>query len=170
MQNSGGRRIKRSFYIDMTSIKFCDEEMFERFSKIQYIKEYLDRKKKELAEWNRERDVKDSSPVNIRRLTNIGTFRVYVEAYLRNHPKIHKNMTFLVRQLEPTDHGLPLQIYVFSNDQKWARYESIQSDIFDHLLAVAPEFDLCIFQNPSGKDFQNIAKSSTLPQGSGNAY
>ncbi len=158
MQESGGRRIKRALYIDMTSIKFCDREMMERFGKIQYIREYIERKKKELEQYNIEHHVDESSLVDGRRLTNIGTFRAYVEAYLGNHPKIHQNMTFLVRQLAPTDHGLPLEIYVFSSDKVWARYESIQADIFDHLLAAIPAFDLRIFQNPSGSDFRTLIK------------
>ena len=156
MQESGGRRIKRALYIDITSIKFCDQEMFDRFSKIQYIRKYVEQKKVELSEYNQEHGVDQSSVVNGRKLTNIGTFRAYVEAYLRNNPAIHQNMTFLVRQLAPTDHGLPLEIYVFSNDQVWARYESIQADIFDHFLAVIPAFDLCVFQNPSGADFRSL--------------
>ncbi len=158
MQESGGRRIKRALYIDMTSIKFCDREVLERFSKIQYIMEYIERKNAELSEYNQEHSVDESSLVNGRKLTNIGTFRAYVEAYLRNHPKIHQDMTFLVRQLAPTDHGLPLEIYVFSNDQVWARYEAIQADIFDHFLAAIPAFDLRVFQNPSGADFQSLTE------------
>jgi miniconductance mechanosensitive channel len=158
MQESGGRRIKRALYIDMTSIKFCDREVLERFSRIQYIREYIERKNTELSEYNQEHSVDESSLVNGRKLTNIGTFRAYVEAYLHNHPKIHQNMTFLVRQLAPTDHGLPLEIYVFSNDQVWARYESIQADIFDHFLAAIPAFDLRVFQNPSGADFQSLTE------------
>ena len=158
MQESEGRRIKRALYIDMTSIKFCDREMLERFGKMQYIREYIERKQEELTEYNKEHLIDESSLVNGRKLTNIGTFRAYVEAYLANHPKIHQKMTFLVRQLAPTDHGLPLEIYVFSNDQVWARYESIQADIFDHLLAAIPAFDLRIFQNPTGSDFRTLVK------------
>lgn len=158
MQESGGRRIKRALYIDMTSILFCDEEMIGRFSKIQYISEYVERKKEEIARWNRERQVDETDLINRRRLTNVGTFRAYVTAYLRNHPKIRQDMTFLVRQLQPTDHGLPLEIYVFSSDQVWANYESIQADIFDHLLAIVPEFDLRIFQSPSGADLRSLTK------------
>jgi miniconductance mechanosensitive channel len=156
MQESGGRRIKRALNIDMMSVKFCDDEMIERFSEMQLIKDYLDSKKEEIAEWNKEMEVDESNLVNGRRLTNLGTFRAYVEAYLHGHPKIHDNMTFLIRQLKPTDHGIPLEIYVFSNDQVWANYEAIQSDIFDHLLAVLPHFDLRVFQNPTGSDFQSL--------------
>jgi len=156
MQESGGRRIKRALYIDMNTIKFCDGEMLERYSRIQYIRDYLDSKKKEISDFNRELNVDDASLVNGRKLTNIGTFRAYVEAYLHHHPRIHQDMTFLIRQLKPSEHGLPLEIYVFSNDQVWAHYESIQADIFDHLLAVIPEFDLRVFQNPAGSDFHRI--------------
>jgi miniconductance mechanosensitive channel len=158
MQESGGRRIKRALYIDMTSIRFCDDKMLERFSKIQYISEYIEQKSTELSEYNQKHGVDASSLVNGRKLTNIGTFRAYVEAYLRNNPKIHQHMTFLVRQLAPTNYGLPLEIYVFSNDQVWARYESIQADIFDHFLAAISVFDLRVFQNPSGADFQSLTK------------
>ncbi len=156
MQDSGGRRIKRAITIDMNSIKFCDEEMIERFSKIRYISDYVEQKKKEVAEYNSLNKVDTEMLVNRRRLTNVGTFRAYIVAYLKNHPKIHQNMTFLVRQLKPTELGLPLEIYVFTNDIEWANYEAIQADIFDHLLAILPEFDLRVFQNPSGQDFQRL--------------
>ncbi len=156
MQDSGGRRIKRAITIDINSIKFCDEEMIERFSKIRYISDYVEQKKKEVAEYNSLNKVDTEMLVNRRRLTNVGTFRAYIVAYLKNHPKIHQNMTFLVRQLKPTELGLPLEIYVFTNDIEWANYEAIQADIFDHLLAILPEFDLRVFQNPSGQDFQRL--------------
>ena len=159
MQDSGGRRIKRAITIDMNSIKFCDEEMIERFSKIRYISDYVEQKKKEVAEYNSLNKVDTEMLVNRRRLTNVGTFRAYIVAYLKNHPKIHQNMTFLVRQLKPTELGLPLEIYVFTNDIEWANYEAIQADIFDHLLAILPEFDLRIFQNPSGQDFRSLKES-----------
>jgi miniconductance mechanosensitive channel len=154
MAESGGRRIKRSVNIDMSSIRFCDEEMLERFGKIQYISEYIETKKSELTEFNQATKVDNASLVNGRRMTNIGTFRAYVKAYLQNHPMINKNMTFLIRQLPPTEHGLPIEIYVFSKDQVWANYEAIQADIFDHVLAVVPEFDLRVYQNPTGADFR----------------
>lgn len=154
MHASGGRRIKRSIYIDMTSIKFCNEEMLERFRKIQYIQEYLDKKKAEIEEYNAAHNIDESSIVNGRHLTNIGTFRAYIVQYLKNHPKLHKGMIQMVRQLQPTEHGLPIEIYAFTNDTAWVNYEAIQSDIFDHILAVVPEFDLRVFQNPSGYDFK----------------
>ena len=162
MSESGGRRIKRAINIDMTSIKFCTEEMLRRFSKYQYITAHIEKKKEELARYNQEKKVDLSELVNGRRMTNIGTFRAYVEAYLHNHPKIHQNMTFLVRQLPPGAEGLPIEIYVFSNDQVWANYEAIQADIFDHILAVVPLFDLRVFQNPSGYDFQALTGSSPV--------
>jgi miniconductance mechanosensitive channel len=157
MQESGGRRIKRALYLDMTSIQFCDEEMLARFERIQCLRDYLARKREEVAAWNREHDVDPSSPVNGRKLTNVGTFRAYAIAYLRQHPMIHQDMTFLVRHLEPTPQGLPLEIYVFSRDQAWANYEGIQADIFDHLLAVLPEFGLRVYQAPSGSDVRALA-------------
>lgn len=158
MSESGGRRIKRAIYIDMTSVKFCDEEMLAKFAKFQYISDYIQGKKDELAKWNTEEKVDDSQLVNGRRLTNLGTFRAYVAAYLRHHPKIHKDMTFLVRHLQPTSKGLPIQIYVFSNDQAWANYEAIQADIFDHIIAAIPQFELSVFQEPTGADFNRLAQ------------
>ncbi len=156
MSESGGRRIKRSINIDMNTIKFCTDEMLARFDKIQYISEYIERKKVETHTYNLNRNIDESNPVNGRRMTNIGTFRAYVEAYLSNQPMINKDMTFLVRQLAPTEHGLPIEIYVFSKVQEWAEYESIQANIFDHILAVVPEFDLQVFQDPSGSDFKRL--------------
>ena len=156
MEESGGRRIKRSVNIDMNSIRFCDQEMIEKFRKIRFLNKYIDEKLAEIEKYNKENGIDDSVMVNGRRITNFGTFRRYIEEYLRHHPKIHKEMTFLVRHLQPTEKGIPLEIYVFSNDQAWARYEAIQADIFDHILAVIPEFGLQVFQNPSGSDFQKI--------------
>jgi miniconductance mechanosensitive channel len=156
MQESGGRRIKRPINIDIQTICFCNENMLIRFSKIKYISEYIQKKKDELARHNTEQNIDNTNLVNGRRMTNVGTFRAYVTAYLKNHPKIHQNMTFLVRQLAPTEHGLPIEIYIFSNDIAWANYEAIQADIFDHILAVVPEFDLRVFQDPSGNDFRTL--------------
>ena len=156
MSESGGRRIKRSIHIDMNTIRLCTPEMIERYSKILYIADYLETKQRELETWNREHGIDDSNIVNGRRITNVGTFRAYLLAYLKNHPKINQEMTLLVRHLAPSSSGLPLEIYCFSADQEWAGYESIQADIFDHLLAVLPEFDLRTFQNPSGSDFQRL--------------
>lgn len=158
MTESGGRRIKRAINVDMTSVKFCDEAMLAKFAKFQYIRDYIQAKKDELAKWNAEEKIDDSHLVNGRRLTNLGTFRAYVSAYLNHHPKIHKDMTFLVRHLEPTSKGLPIQIYVFSNDQAWANYEAIQADIFDHIIAAIPQFELRVFQEPTGADFNRLVQ------------
>lgn len=152
MQESGGRRIKRAICIDMNTIKFCTKEMVERFSKIRYISQYMAQKTENIAKHNASLKIEDQDMVNRRQLTNIGTFRAYIIAYLQNHPQISQDMTFLVRQLKPTQYGLPLEIYVFCLDKAWANYEAIQADIFDHLLAIAPEFDLSVYQYPSGKD------------------
>ena len=156
MQDSGGRRIKRSVYIDISTVKFLDEQMIERFGKIQYITDHIERKKQELAEYNELNQVDLSHLANGRRMTNVGTFRAYVEAYLKNHPQISQEMTFLVRQLAPTPKGLPIEIYVFCKDKVWANYEAIQGDIFDHILAIIPVFDLQAFQEPAGKDFRGL--------------
>ncbi len=156
MSESGGRRIKRSISLDMNTIEFCTEEMLTRFGKIQYISKYIETKKTELQEINKQKNVDNTSLVNGQRMTNIGTFQAYIKAYLRNNPRINQDMTFLVRQLAPTEHGLPIEIYVFSKDQEWENYESIQANIFDHILAVVPEFDLRVFQDPSGADFRRV--------------
>ena len=158
MQESGGRRIKRSVYIDISTVKFCDGEMLERFARIQYITAHIERKKRELAEYNEVNKVDLTNLVNGRRMTNLGTFRAYVTAYLKNHPQINQDMTFLVRQLAPTEQGLPIEIYVFCKDIVWANYEAIQADIFDHILAIVPEFDLRVFQEPTGADFRALRR------------
>ena len=155
MSESGGRRIKRSINIDMNTIKFCTKEMIDRYSKFNVISDYLKVKLEEIQQFNSDSKVEEEGLINGRSLTNIGTFRAYVEGYLRNHNQIHNEMTFLVRQLPPTASGLPIEIYVFSNDTDWANYEKIQSDIFDHLLSVVSEFELKVFQNPSGSDFKS---------------
>ena len=160
MSESGGRRIKRSLFIDINSISLCSSETLEKYKKFELISEYIDRKQKEVSEHNQSNNIDTSELINGRRLTNIGTFRAYIEAYLRSNSKIHKDMTFLIRQMEPTAQGLPIQIYVFTNDTDWVRYEGIQSSIFDHLLAVAPEFGLKIFQSPTGKDFRDLGKKA----------
>ena len=158
MSESGGRRIKRAIHIDLSSIKFCNDEMLERFRKFDLIKNYVAEKQGEISSYNKEHTLNPEQLINGRRQTNIGVFRAYIIAYLKNHPKIHQGMTFLVRHLEPTHYGLPIQIYVFSNDQIWANYEAIQADIFDHLLAAVPEFELRVFQNPSGYDFSRLGE------------
>jgi len=159
MTESGGRRIKRSIYIDVASIRLCDDAMLERLNRIHYLRDYMTRKMVEVEHFNREHDFNADEPVNGRRLTNVGTFRAYIGEYLKAHSKIHDGLTFLIRQLPPGPTGLPLEIYVFTNDTDWINYEAIQADIFDHLLAVAPEFGLRVFQNPTGQDFQMFGDS-----------
>jgi len=158
MTESGGRRIKRSLYLDIQTVTFADEAMLSHWRKIRRLQPYLEEK---LAEIAREKDTLGPNLGvlgNGRRLTNLGTFRAYVTAYLREHPKIHQDMTFLVRQLQPTEHGLPLEVYVFTNDIRWAFYEGIQADIFDHLVAMVPQFGLRIFQQPSGHDLRVLGE------------
>ncbi len=159
MEESGGRRIKRSVYIDMGSIKFCDEAMLNRFEKFELIRYYIKEKENEIQEFNKKRKVSIEDVISGRRQTNIGIFRKYLEVYLSQHPKIHQQMTFLVRHLQPTEKGLPIEIYVFSKDTAWANYEAIQADIFDHILAVIPEFELRVFQSPSGSDISRALVS-----------
>lgn len=146
MQDSGGRRIKRPLLIDVHSIRFVDAGMRARFERFQMLRPYLAARLEEIEAWNREHDADLTEMVNGRRLTNIGCFRAYCVAYLRNHPKVHRDMTLLVRQLDPGPQGLPLQIYVFTNTTKWVDYEAIQSDIFDHLYSVLPLFELRAYQ------------------------
>ena len=146
MQESGGRRIKRAIYIDVHSIKLCDNDMLERFSKIRYINEYIDKKKNELRAYHRDYSIDESDLLNNRRLTNIGTFRAYLEAYIRKHPDINQEMTLMVRQLPPNELGLPLEIYCFSIQKDWVKYEKVQADIFDHVMAMLDLFDLRAYQ------------------------
>lgn len=159
MSESGGRRIKRSVNIDMNSVHFCDEAMLDKFSKVQLLQDYLRVKNLEVNEYNKRHGIDPSSPVNGRRLTNFGTFRAYLVAYLRNHPKINPDMTFLIRHLQPTENGIPVQVYVFSNDQVWANYEEIQADIMDHVLAILPFFGLRVFQAPAGADIAGAGQA-----------
>ena len=149
MENSGGRRIARSFIIDIDTVKFCTPEMLERFKKFQLVTQYIINKEKEIEEYNKANNIDDSNLVNGRRQTNIGIFRAYLNAYLANCPFINKGMTFMVRQLSPTETGVPIQIYAFSSNKAWISYENIQSDIFDHVFAVVTMFDLKIYQKPS---------------------
>ncbi|MEN8784809.1 MAG: mechanosensitive ion channel domain-containing protein [Akkermansiaceae bacterium] len=155
MTESDGRRIKRSLLIDSGSIRLCDNEMLERFRKIEHISEYLKVKDEEIRQSNSKlNESLSNNQVNRRSLTNIGTFRAYIEAYLKAHPNINGKMTLLVRQLESKGRGIPIELYCFSSIKEWGIYENIQADIFDHLYAVAPEFDLRLFQDPTGRDFQ----------------
>jgi len=152
MFEGGGRRIKRAIHINTSTVRFLTDEEIERFSRFALLSDYMAQKKDELAEYNAGYADDASLVPNARRLTNIGTLRAYIIAYLRDHPRIHQEMTFLVRQLAPTPEGLPLEIYVFTNDTRWAYYEGIQADIFDHILSMVPEFGLRVYQRPSGYD------------------
>ncbi|MGO4742915.1 mechanosensitive ion channel family protein [Serratia quinivorans] len=156
MSESGGRRIKRSINIDTTSVHFLSDEEQQRLNRNPLLQRYLNDKTQELSQHNQQSGVDLSSPLNGRRLTNLGTLRAYLVAYLRAHPGIHQNMTLMVRQLAPLPEGLPLEIYAFTNTTLWAEYESIQSDIFDHLLAVINEFDLRVHQTPTGNDMRSM--------------
>lgn len=159
MQESGGRRIKRAIYLDQESIHFLGSTDLDRLAAVGHLETYLLKKREELAEWNAKLGERAKVPANTRRSTNIGTFRAYVENYLRSHPGVRSDMTLLVRQLPPAPEGLPLEIYCFTNTVVWAQYEGIQSDIFDHLLAILPEFGLRVFQNPSGRDVREMVRS-----------
>ena len=141
----------------MKSIHFLSAGEIEELKKIHLIRAYIEKRESEIGKYNKEHNIDMSTPVNGRRLTNIGTFRTYLEEYLKSHPQINSNMTFLVRHLQPTDRGLPLEIYVFCKDQRWAYYESIQADIFDHIMAVIPQFGLRVYQSPTGDDIASLA-------------
>lgn len=153
MTAAGGRRVKRSIFIDINTITFCSEEMLDRFEKIKLISDYVASKRLEIEQTDNKTE---TDVINRRRLTNIGTFRIYAEKFVKAHPKVHKDLTCMVRQLAPGPNGLPLEIYLFTNDIVWTSYEAIQADIFDHLLAVIPEFKLKVYQQPSGQDMSRI--------------
>jgi miniconductance mechanosensitive channel len=165
MEESGGRRIKRSINMDMNSIKLCDSTLMNRLEKFLLIRDYVREKEEEIKEYNKKMNISDEDIISGRRQTNIGVFRKYLEVYLHKHPMVNNDMTFLVRHLHPTEKGLPVEIYVFCKDKAWARYESIQADIFDHILAVIPEFDLRVFQEPSGADISRGLANLYNPNG-----
>lgn len=154
MQEAGGRRIKRALNIDQNSVHFLSDTEREHLHRFNLLDDYLTAKEQELADWNRKLEKRGQEPVNTRRVTNLGTFRAYVERYLRAHPGVHQGMTLLVRQMPLSGEGLPVEIYCFTNTTVWAQYEGIQGDIFDHLLSILPEFGLHVFQHPSGRDFR----------------
>ncbi|MDF2538128.1 MAG: putative rane protein [Herbinix sp.] len=156
MTEFGARRMKRSIYIDVNSIGFCTPQMIDKFRSIYYLKNYITEKENEIKEYNQSFGEDEVLLINGRHLTNIGTFRIYIQYYLKNHPELHDNMAQLVRQLAPGENGLPLEIYAFIKNTNWEHYEGIQSDIFDHILSVAGEFGLRIFQNPTGFDVKQI--------------
>lgn len=154
MSNSGCRRMKRSLFLDQSSVHFMSDEEQQKLKEFLLLDQYLDAKNSEIEEFNKH--LSNQSRYNKRRLTNIGTFRAYVEFYLRQHKGIAQNQTIMVRQLQPTSQGLPLEIYAFTNTIAWVSYEAIQSDIFDHLIAILPEFGLRVYQAPSGHDLQRL--------------
>ena len=162
MQNSGGRRIKRSLLIKQNKIRFITDDELPRFKRIQGISTYIDERQAEIQAHNLRIDADRSVPVNGRNITNFGLFRVYVDWYLKNHPGTHKGMTMMVRQLAPTEHGMPLELYAFTNTVQWVQYEAIMADIFDHLIAAVVHFDLEIFELPTGKDVKEVAFQNTL--------
>ena len=163
MRESGGRRIKRSLYVDQHSVRFLSDEERHRLDRFALLDGYLPAKEAELEAWNETLPRVERDVVNRRRVTNIGTFRAYVERYLRRHPGVHQGMTLMVRQLAPTADGLPLEIYCFANTTVWTEYEGIQSDIFDHLFAIIPEFGLRVFQHPSGADMRALGARVPAP-------
>lgn len=160
MEESNGRRIKRSVYIDMSSVKFCSPELLEKLKRIHLIKDYIEQRTKEIEEFNKKMGFDTSLPINGRRMTNLGVFRQYLQSYLKMNSSINSEATQMVRQLQPTEKGIPVEIYCFSAEKAWVIYEGVQADLFDHVLASVPQFELRIFQNPSGNDFQNLSKPS----------
>ena len=158
MQESGGRRIKRSIRIDMNSVKFCTPEMLAKYKKIQLLKDYIEEAEKVIEDYNKEHGIDNSILVNGRRQTNLGVFRAYLTNYLKSLPTVNQDLTCMVRQLQPTEQGIPLELYFFSAIKAWVPYEGVQADVFDHVLAIIPEFDLHVFQNPTGEDFRELSK------------
>ena len=156
MRESGGRRVKRSINIDMTSVRFCTPEMLEKFRKISLLKDYIDRTEEVVRVYNEENHIDNEVLVNGRRQTNLGVFRAYLTAYLKSLPVVNTELNCMVRHLQPTDHGLPVELYFFSNVKDWIPYEAVQADVFDHVLAIIPEFGLRVFQSPSGADFERL--------------
>lgn len=165
MRESGGRRVKRSINIDMTSVRFCTPEMLEKFRKINLLKDYIDQTEEVVRVYNEENHIDNEVLVNGRRQTNLGVFRAYLTAYLKSLPVVNTELNCMVRHLQPTDHGLPVELYFFSNVKDWIPYEAVQADVFDHVLAIIPEFDLRVFQSPSGADFRQL-NGSGQPQNS----
>lgn len=153
MTESGGRRVKRSVNIDMNSVRFCTPQMLDKYRRIKLLADYIDQTEQVIKAYNAEQEIDNSVLVNGRRQTNLGVFRAYLSAYLHNLPGVRDDMTLLVRHLQPTDHGIPIELYFFTRTTEWGAYEKIQADVFDHLLAIVPEFDLRVFQSPTGADF-----------------
>ena len=146
MSESGGRRIARTINIDVNTIRYCTPEMLEKYKHYSLVKDYITQREEDIAEYNKANNIDTSEIMNGRQQTNIGIFRAYIKAYLNNNPKLNHNLTMMVRQLQPSEFGVPLQIYAFSSDKQWVNYEEIQSDIFDHVIAAAEMFDMKIYQ------------------------
>jgi miniconductance mechanosensitive channel len=164
MSQAGGRRIKRAVALDMSSIRFLADEEIDRLSRYELLREYMRAKREQLRAFRERKGASTDDVIpEARRLTNVGTYRAYVFAYLKAHPMIHDEMTLLVRQLAPTSQGLPIELYCFSNDTAWANYEALQADIFDHLIAILPEFGLEPFQEPAGSDLGWLAARTASP-------
>ncbi len=162
MTEMKGRRIARSLFIDIKSIKFCDEQMLQRFKRFRLIRDYINEKQNEIDKFNKEHGIDNEDTVGRRRLTNVGVFRKYIEEYLKKLDKVHDDKRpyiIMVRHLQPNERGLPIQVYCFSKEYSWKQYEQVQADIFDHIFAVVPEFDLRVFQSPSGDDFKSLASA-----------
>ena len=146
MSESGGRRIARTINVDVNTIRYCTPEMLEKYKHYTLIKDYIIQRQEEIVEYNKANHIDTSEIMNGRQQTNLGVFRAYIKAYINNNPKLNHNLTMMVRQMQPTEFGVPLQIYAFSSDKQWIHYEEIQSDIFDHIISAAPMFDLKIYQ------------------------
>ena len=158
MSRSGGRRIKRSLFVDVSTVRFLEPQEVEGLGRWGLLRDYVAAKTSEIHAYNAQPGRDPAIAADVRRLTNVGTLRAYILAYLRAHPKIHDGMTLLVRQLQPGPEGLPIEIYCFTNDTDWEVYEGIQADLFDHIFAIVREFDLRAFQNPTGADLAAIAR------------
>lgn len=156
MAESDGRRIKRAIYINKASIKHANPELIAKLQSIALLQSFIDNRMQEIEAYNKKKNITGDNPVNGRRLTNIGLFRFYLEFYLKENENINTEMTCMVRQLAPTENGLPIEIYAFSKDKAWVKYEAVIADIFDHIIAIAPAFELTLFQNPSGQDFKSL--------------
>lgn len=166
MQESGGRRIKRAISFKISTIRFCDDEMLERYSRIDLVRSHIEKRSAEISEYNLENQIDTTrSIVNGRRMTNIGIFRTYILNYIRRNPNINTDMSCMVRQLEPTEKGVPLEIYCFSRIKSWVEYEGIQSDIFDHILATYRHFDLEVFENPASSDIRSALPGRLVRKG-----
>ncbi len=158
MRESGGRRVKRSINIDMNSVRFCTPEMLERYREIVLLRDYIDRTEQAVRQYNMQHGLDSDNPVNGRHQTNLGVFRAYLELYIGSLPAVNEGLTHMVRQLQPTEKGIPMEIYFFCKEKDWVLYEQVQADVFDHVLAVIPEFGLRVFQFPSGDDLRNMYK------------